>query len=184
MGRVGQVRAGTVNCERKEMRKIRYTAAKGAQFNDKQANLYGREIEAIQKRVGIIDPKIVLLEASDKDSPLHDYFEWDTKAAAKKHRVSQARHLINHIRIVVKISGEQKEKKAFYNVRVLCAETEKPMRIYVDLKTVSVTPEYRQQVIDAALREVGRWTEKYKEYQELVTIHKAVKRTRKKQKVA
>lgn len=67
--------------------------------------------EAIRKRLaeierangGRLTPDAVVADAKDKNSPLHDCFEWDVKKAAHQHWLDQARTLITSIRVVQKV---------------------------------------------------------------------------------
>jgi len=63
--------------------------------------------EAIRKRLaelytaggGRLTPAAVVADAAKRNSPLHDYFEWDDKKAAHAHRIDQARALIVSVRV-------------------------------------------------------------------------------------
>lgn len=48
---------------------------------------------------GLLTPDDVLKDARSKSSPLHGWFDWDDSSAAHKHRLYQARRLINVIEI-------------------------------------------------------------------------------------
>ena len=50
---------------------------------------------------GKITPELVVADASDKNSPLHRWIEWDDDKAAYQHRLDQARRLISSVRIVI-----------------------------------------------------------------------------------
>jgi len=50
---------------------------------------------------GLLTPAAVVAAAKDKDSPLHDYFEWSGPKAAHAWRIEQARTLIRSIRVVI-----------------------------------------------------------------------------------
>jgi hypothetical protein len=50
---------------------------------------------------GRLTPEDVVKSAARKTSPLHEYFEWDEKKAAKKYRLMQARQLIRSVTIHV-----------------------------------------------------------------------------------
>jgi hypothetical protein len=52
-----------------------------------------------------VTPGLVVLEATPKDSPIHDKFEWDNTAAAHEHRLSQARRLIRYYPIFIEDTG-------------------------------------------------------------------------------
>jgi len=50
---------------------------------------------------GLLTPDAVVAAAKDKDSVLHDYFQWDGKKAAHAWRIEQARTLIRSVRVVI-----------------------------------------------------------------------------------
>lgn len=50
---------------------------------------------------GRITPNEVVADAKKKDSPLHDYFEWDIKKAAAESWVIRARELIRSVTVIV-----------------------------------------------------------------------------------
>lgn len=50
---------------------------------------------------GRLTPELVLSDAVDPSSPLHDRFEWDDAKAAAEHRLDQARALIRGVRVQV-----------------------------------------------------------------------------------
>ena len=55
----------------------------------------GDELKQLErKRAGKLKPVDVVQEAHSKNSPLHDAFDWDDKAAADKFRIVQANYLL------------------------------------------------------------------------------------------
>src|SRR5512136_653723 len=57
-----------------------------------------RELEI--QNSGLLTPDIVLKDAQDPTSVLHEEFEWDDAKAAHSYRVDQARELIRSVRYV------------------------------------------------------------------------------------
>jgi len=160
-----------------------YIATKGAPFKKVLAQKYGKELERISNlNNGQLDAKNVVETAKDKSSPLHDYFEWDTSKAAENFRVYQARLLINHITVIVKYNGSQRETKAFFSVNST-PDGEKMNKTYVTINRVLGEPELRSQVIKTALSEAEYWKSKYTQYVELGKIFNAIEQTKKKVKV-
>lgn len=49
---------------------------------------------------GTLTPEVVVEDAKNPSSVLHDYFEWDDHKAAKEYRLDQARELIRSVRYV------------------------------------------------------------------------------------
>ena len=56
---------------------------------------------------GQLDPREVVREAEDPQSPLHPFFEWDNDAAAEAWRLEQARVLIRRVKFEVQIEDRQ-----------------------------------------------------------------------------
>lgn len=75
-----------------------------------------RELEWIKDNFGAITPDIVVEVASNKASPLHNYFEWDNRIASEKWRLQQARVLINNIEVQVIKDGGEKTYVAAYEI--------------------------------------------------------------------
>lgn len=75
----------------------------------------GRELERLREAHGTLTAEIVLEAAVDPESPLHAGFEWDDSAAAKQHRLNQARRLIVSLRVLN--SPTAKPTVAFVSVR-------------------------------------------------------------------
>jgi hypothetical protein len=65
-------------------------------------------IRELYKDHGRITPDIVIEDAKNPDSPLHDQFEWNVEAAAMEAWRDTARRLIRSVRIVI-----QTESKTF-----------------------------------------------------------------------
>lgn len=57
-------------------------------------------LDALYQANGRLTPEMVVEEAKDKKSPLHDAFNWDVKAAAYQHWLDTARSIIRSVRLV------------------------------------------------------------------------------------
>ena len=57
-----------------------------------------REIARIYERDGEVRPSVLVKEAKNKRSPIHDEFEWDDTKAGHEFRLSQARQLIRKVK--------------------------------------------------------------------------------------
>lgn len=66
-----------------------------------------RLVELSEENNGQITTSLVLKDAKRKESPLHDYFEWDDTKAAHQHRLQQARMLIKRVNVVIFKPEEQ-----------------------------------------------------------------------------
>ena len=57
--------------------------------------------ELYRQNGGVITPDIVIEDAKDPASPLHEEFNWDVEAVALKAWREKARHLIRRVRVIV-----------------------------------------------------------------------------------
>ncbi len=71
------------------------------------------ELARIQNVYGKITPEVIVKEAGDITSPLHNYFEWDDEKAGHRWRVQQARILLNNIQVKVVSDGEERQISVF-----------------------------------------------------------------------
>lgn len=149
-------------------------------FNDQDAQVIGRRIKTIRPD-GHITTQELLEDASDKASPIHKYFEWDTNKAATLYRLRQAQHIITHIKVIVITKGSPIAIKAYHHVKI-----ENSGKGYVEAEVVANNKDYYHQVLDGAISELHGWQDRYKAYKELRVIFKAIPKikTRKKRKSA
>lgn len=69
--------------------------------NAPSAEIAGKYIEDIKKRRKGLTPQLLVLEASDKKSPLHKCFTWNNSKAAELYRIEEARYILRNIEIIV-----------------------------------------------------------------------------------
>lgn len=72
------------------------------------------ELIAKEDPDGLVQPERVVEAASNPDSPLHRYFEWDDSEAAHQWRLAQARRLV--VRVVVR-DGSRKPVRVNVTIR-------------------------------------------------------------------
>jgi len=154
----------------------RFKAAAGARFSDEQAERYGQRIARLEEQVGYITPQSVVDDAKHKNSPLHDYFDWDDIVAANSWRIEQAKYLLRHI-TYTKITDDKEEQiRGFFSItptKEMQAETPK---VYVSLSTILSDREKLDQVINEAYRELKGWVARYKQYSELSAVIQDIER--------
>lgn len=113
--------------------------------------------EAIRERLaqiekangGRLTPDAVVKDARNKDSPLHDQFEWDVKKAAAAYWIEQARELIVSVKVVIRT--EHTRVSAPYYVRDPSAEHDR--QGYVSVPTLRTDQDSAR---DALISEFGR----------------------------
>lgn len=125
----------------------KYKARKGANFSDKEAQIYGERIgELIKIKNGKVTPIDVINDAKDKKSPYHNYFQWDDTKASFEYRLQQARNLLNHVIEVVVVEGVKSEQRSFFSV------SSKPTKFaYVTLKKALTTTSHRKQILNQTI---------------------------------
>jgi len=90
-----------------------YQAKPGAHLDDEAVQAIGSVIDALNKRCGAT-PEGLVEAAKNPSSPIHRYFEWNDKAAANQHRLSQARYYLRSIVIEwVTVEGQSFKLRAF-----------------------------------------------------------------------
>jgi len=146
-----------------------YSPTKHADFGIEKAQIYGQHLDSLQAESGVLTPATVISDAKDKDSPIHSYFEWDNKKAGNKHRLHQARSLMNSIlvKIVYPDNSESKIRK-FHNITIEYSKEEKKSeRGYVSVDVVVQSRELTAQVVEFARSELAAWSNRYRQYEKL-----------------
>ena len=109
-----------------------------------KANDVGKILEKLDRTHGRATPEAILKEAKPKNSPIHNWFEWDNTEAARKHREWQARSLVQQITIIYKNTGKTKPQ----TVRAFVSIVENNHRHYVSTARVLSNIDLRNQAID------------------------------------
>lgn len=117
---------------------------------------------------GSLSAAQVLEEGRDPDNFLNSHFDWDDSTAAEKHRLNQARQLLNCIIMV------DQDKKIVEPARVFVSLKTIERRAYIPLITVLSDPTLRRATLDEALKEIERFKEKYRHLKELADIFSAL----------
>jgi hypothetical protein len=124
----------------------------------------------IEKRTGLLTAEMVVDDARSKRSPLHDEFEWRNTHAAEEYRKWQARSLMNSI-VVVKLGPEEQPSR---NVRAFVVIQEDIDRGYKSTYVAFNNPEWREQVVARAWRELQTWRQRYEDLNELADVFAAL----------
>lgn len=126
-----------------------------------------KELEQL-KAAGVIQPSDVVARASDPESAMHSWFQWDDTEAAQAYRLQQARQLLR-----VFVTVETKDNK--------------PVRAFVSLGSdrygdggyramaeVLSDEELRAQLLADAVKELRSAEKKYRQLQELSGVWSAL----------
>ena len=124
----------------------------------------------------ILTPQIVINSARSKDSILHDQFEWDDTAAAKKYRIVQARELLQvTVEYVRDSKGNKKQIRVFASLK--SDRIDGGYRTMVDIFS---DKEYRKQLLQDALDDLETFKRKYFELKEFAIIFDAINKIKNK----
>lgn len=128
------------------------------------AQVAGEELERIHERDGKITPAAVVEDARPENAPLHPCFEWRDDVAAEKYREEQARCLIRTV--VIKQEPEKKEPKKVVVVRGFVHTNDD----YQPMKVVLKRPDYTEQMMADALRDLKAFMAKYRDLSQLAPM--------------
>ena len=94
---------------------MEYAWKEGVRFKS-DPNVTGALLETIRDRFGEVTPELVLKEAQNEYSVIHNDFQWDDEKAATLYRLDTARRIIRHLRVVSE--GEATDEPVFVHVTV------------------------------------------------------------------
>lgn len=156
--------------------KVVYKAAPGSRISDSDAVVLGRAIKALGKGV---TPARVLTAARAKRSPLHRFFEWNSRVAADAYRLDQARYYLRSV-WEVPVAADNRPTgtgaRAFYLVEYETAEDGKGRRYFAthELRDIDGA---EAQVVTRALTEARAWQARYRRIQHhLAEVFAAIER--------
>lgn len=122
-------------------------------------------LAAIRAEAGALTPDAVVAAATEEDHPLHSSFTWDDTAAAHAHRISQARHLIRRVRIIVPRQTPSGVREIA--VRGLASVVDREVRQYVPVEEVMGDEQLIDQVMKQIAAELAVLRSKYRAYGDL-----------------
>lgn len=124
---------------------------KKPEVDAEKAEAYKKELRRLHKKHKGLQSRVVLDEARDSHSPIHDVFEWDDTVAAEAHRLQQARELIGWVRLQIAEVGSREPTtlhvdvvnapRAYHNVRDEDGEHK-----YVTIDELTADQSYREQL--------------------------------------
>ena len=140
----------------------------------KDPQIVGDKLQELRDKYNGLTASIIIEDAKKKKSVLHSAFDWNDTSAAHQWRLHSARHLMRSVEIVsTNAEGDTRSLPAFVFVK-----TEEGPR-YESLARVLDDDEMRIQVINRALKEFEQWQDRYKEYEEFLSVFESFDNTRK-----
>lgn len=152
----------------------------GRQFRV-SADIVGAEMERIEARDGQVTSKSLLEAGRPEKSALHSLFEWDDSKAAELYRLRQATDVITHIHIVI----EEKPNtpyRAYVNIQESSGQTEQGR--FINVRSAMENEETRRIVLNMAISEAKRFSQKYANYKELSEVFEAIDRVAERMKAS
>jgi hypothetical protein len=162
-----------------------FRTGSGLKGGKDKAEIVGKTLEQIANRHrGELRPADVVSEAKRRQSPLHDYFEWDDSKAAREYRLEQARLLIRSVEVrKIDVSDDDSPKeilvaRAFPNLgdREGGIHGSSPYR---QLDTVLSDREMTDQWVEQALNEANQWAARYNHIKQLEGISSEIEKAEK-----
>jgi hypothetical protein len=150
----------------------KYSFREGSHLAVKKAAGAGRELARIAGKHGGLTAERVVDEAKDDNSPLHDFFTWSNKDAAKKYRLEQARHLIRSVVVEYEEPTKAGPMKCYIAFEKSESDAADDPR-YLSLHTVLTDGELRKRLLVQAMAEFQSWKRRYYNLEELADIFKA-----------
>ncbi len=149
----------------KRKAKTKAYAKAGAAYNDKDAVKLYAVMQSIEKQQGgmPVKPDQLVEAARPRTSPIHHLFDWDTKRAAKRWLIHQARMHIAHLEIEIVVSKGTERMRAYHNVSIELTDDSKT-RGYMSEGNVRASRETSDMVIAKAKRELESWKHRYVMY--------------------
>jgi hypothetical protein len=160
-----------------------YASRPGARFSNTKARRYGSYLNKLSKKSkNRLTPKDIVDDAKKKDSPLHDYFEWDDSLAAQQYRIEQARHLLNHIEVTIVYKDvvgdiqETERQRQFISVQI---GTSRNDRVYMPFEIVAKDELLLDSVVSEASNALQSWINRYEKFTRLGRVVEAVEKAKK-----
>lgn len=126
------------------------------------AEVAGRICQELTETKEGLTPQKLVDVSRDVNHPLHGEFEWDDSVAAEAYRIVQAKQLIRDITIV-KDEAEKKNDRGF-------VITPGQNHVYVPLHDALNNEVWKDNLLNAAKRDMIAFIAKYRRLKELVNI--------------
>jgi hypothetical protein len=120
-----------------------------------------REMLAINKERGYVDPETVVELATDTAHPLHPFFEWDNSEAGHAFRLIQAMGLIRKVRVKITTidDGRGKSVRGFLPASIVGRDL--PSYSYLSQDDIAADPAAREAVLRQMQRDISALERRY-----------------------
>ena len=157
----------------------------GQRLNKRDASkMYTRLAQMYEENGESLNAEDVVAEAKDKNSPFHNWFEWDDTKAARQYRLKQARDLIGSVELV-RINDPSADKEGrisgFVHItrNVVDADGNKSVkRTYVPTVKAMEDEEQRKIMLNQAMSDFENLERKYVALSEFASIFERIAEVR------
>lgn len=125
---------------------------KHGSYNQVDPQLVGEELETIEEKGELTHLKVLEYAKENKNSALHQCFEWDDTVAGELYRRHQASVIVNSISYIVCEDTPKKEKQKVY-VSIVNKDKE---RVYKNFERVLHNDDEYEQILQRAKNELER----------------------------
>jgi hypothetical protein len=122
-----------------------------------------RELKRIISTDKVLTPERVLEVASERDNPLHRFFQWDNGKAAQAYRLDQARNLIRIVHVLRVIDDGRKQQP----VTVRAIVNVNPGKGFVTRNEAIGSETIRAAMVERHLRGLENWVRETSDIVEL-----------------
>lgn len=128
-----------------------------------------RRVEELKHKLHrSVKPHDIVKDASSPDSVYHSYFEWDDKKAGPKFRLQQARHLLQHLRVIYHdAEGKRVSVRKYLRVRLSTPADHELKTGYVPRVQVLKSAHLRVQVVDMARQMLESFKTRFRQFAEI-----------------
>lgn len=120
-----------------------------------------------------LDPKMVVAAARDRKNPLHSFFTWNTREAAEKNLLNEARELIREYTITVTITNNEPIQVRHF---VSLSTDRVHGGGYRAIADVLNDEQMTEQLLADALAELQIFQAKYARLQKLLPVFEAIEK--------
>lgn len=141
--------------------KAQYGFAPGSRLGNKRdAQKVGEALAKLSKNgKKTLKAEDVLGAAMNPKSPLHKFFDWDDRSAARKYRLDTARLILRSVVVYhVDNKGQTTKGHEWYSIRQGRQIT------YVKSEVALSTPSLKERIVDQAKKEMLGWISRYESY--------------------
>ena len=164
---------------------VRRDGRGGQRLNKRDANkMYKRLAQMYEENGESLSAEDIVYEAKQKNSPFHEWFEWNNSKAAHQHRLKQARDLIGSVEIVRR-SDPRADKEG--RIRAVVHLTRNVVdangnnsvkRTYIPTVKAMEDEEHRELLLKQALADFENLERKYGALSELATVFESIDEVR------